>query len=476
MLEAHRRTLCGLLADMTREQGCFLVCGAAKGIDDETILLVREVIPFAPGDLRIHSPDQLSVEPSAMLRAARRAQQLGGSVCMVHTHPMCNGWVEFSEADDFGNRRTFDFFTRMLPGQPNSCLVWDNSMECVQGRVYTSSISWHPIGSVEVVSGTKRMVQVSRVIEHRETEQAQSQFDRQARLIGEEGQRILGVLRGGIIGGGGIGSLAAVLCIHSGITDLLVVDYARLSGTNLPRVIGSTPSDVGTKKVVLMKRYADAHRPNARIHPAAIPVESPELLSMLASLDFVICGTDDTTSRAYLNQLCHQYYVPILDLGVQFFADPSTEKLVKEVGRVNLMLPGSPCLACSGQIDPHLLQAEGLPANEREKRQREGYVTGVDVTEPSMMVFNMQVVGRGFQHLMTWVTGLVAPPLDTLELFQFLGLSGSESGIRRARKRTRPGCPICSESSLVMGAGDKVGMLVSPRLENCQISVTCTNN
>jgi molybdopterin/thiamine biosynthesis adenylyltransferase len=194
-------------------------------------------------------------------------------------------------------------------------------------------------------------------------------------------------------------------------------------------------------------------------------VEQPDLLPGLASLDFVICGTDDTTSRAYLNQLCHQFYVPVLDLGVQFAADPVTEKLVKEVGRANLMLPGTPCMACSGQIDPQQLQAEGLPPDEREKRRLEGYVAGVDITEPSMMVFNMQVAARGLQNLIAWATGLVPTPQDEMELFRFLGLGGAEPGMRRARKRTMQACPICSEERFVLGTGDRTGMLVAPRPE-----------
>lgn len=466
MLEVHRRALRELFADMTREQACFLVCGAAKASEDETILLVREVIALGPGDLRVHAPDQLSVEPSAMLRVARRAKELGGSVCMVHTHPMCAGWVEFSDADDYGNQRTFEFFTRMLPGQPNSCLVWDSTLDCVQGRVYTSPSSWRPIQWVEVVSGVRRIVHNSRAAPSQDAVQVEEQFDRQARLLGKEGQQCLGKLRGGIIGCGGIGSLAAVLCIHSGIEDLVLVDYDKVSTTNLPRLIGATPSDVGMPKVEVARRYLSAHRPGARIETAQVPVEQSSLLPSLASLDFVICGTDDTTSRAYLNQLCHQYYVPVLDLGVQFAADPITESLVKEVGRANLMLPGTPCMICSGQIDPQQLQAEGLPPSEREKRWREGYVTGVDVTEPSMMVFNMQVAARGLQNLIAWATGLVPASENEMELFRFLGLGGAEPGMRRVRRREMQACPICSEASHVLGTGDLTGMLVAPRPEH----------
>lgn len=465
--EQQRRQLRALLSDMTREQGCFLVCGTAQAGDNEIILLVREVLPLSLSDLRVHAPDQLSVEPSAMLRAARRARSLGGSLCMVHTHPMSNGEVAFSTADDYGNFRTFEFFERVLPGELNSCLVWDSTLECVQGRVYTSPSTWYPIDQVEVVSGERRVVHRARIPPPADIREEMNQFDRQARLLGLEGQRQLGQLKIGFIGCGGIGSVAAVLCAHSGLKEFTLVDFDTVSMSNLPRILGATPSDVGSLKIDVVRNYINAHKPDASVYAYRAPVEAPGLLPILANLDAVICGTDDTTSRAFLNQLCHQYNVPILDMGVQFAVDPATGELVKEVGRVNLMLPGSACLACSGQIDPVLLQEEGLAPGERERRMAEGYIVGVNVPEPSMMMFNMQVAARGVQQLIAWVTGLAAPSSDVFENFRFLGLNAA-TGIKQVKKYRNPKCSICGAEDSIQGLGDRLRMLVGPR--SCNIA------
>jgi molybdopterin/thiamine biosynthesis adenylyltransferase len=386
---------------------------------------------------------------------------MGGSLCMVHTHPMSIGSVAFSQADDIGNVDTFRFFSRRLPGKANSCLVFDRTLKCAAGRVYTSASEWKRIEEIVVLGSEHRQVLTS--CAGTKWGKMEEQFDRQALLLGAEGQRQLGQLRLGIIGGGGIGSLAAVVAAHSGVTDFVLVDFDVVAKTNLPRLIGVNPLDVGMLKTVLAERYIRAHRPDATVSCFQIPVEAPELLSILASLDMIICGTDDTTSRAYLNQLCHQYHVPVLDLGVQFAADPSTGKLTKEVGRANLMLPGSPCLSCTGQIDPEVLRAEGLPPEERARQAAEGYVAGVDVPEPSMMVFNLQVVGRGMQHLMAWVTGL--PGISYAELFEnfrFFGLT-RDPGLQPVRKRHQSGCISCGPESRIAGAGDGQKMFVHPR-------------
>ncbi|HYD78942.1 MAG TPA: ThiF family adenylyltransferase [Paucimonas sp.] len=460
MLAKHRYQLRQLLGDTTREQACFLVCGTAQG-RDEKIILVREVLALEPGDLLIHAPDQLSVNPDAMLRVARRAKKLNGSICMVHTHPMCHGEVEFSRADDYGNIRTFEFFSCMLPGQINSCLVWDAPLECVAGRAYESVQSWKKISAIEVVSGECRSVHHER--KHQRFEIGQI-FDRQARLLGKEGQHHLSTLRVVIVGCGGIGSVASSLLVHSGIRHITLIDFDKADVTNLPRLLGSNPMDVqnGRNKADIARRYIQDHVPDVEVIVLNHPVEEPSIVSHLVSADLIVSCTDNTTSRAYINQLCHQYFVPVLDLGVQFGADVESGKLVKEVGRVNLMLPGSACMCCTGHIDPQRLALESLSREDQEKRRAEGYVIGSDVEEPSMMAFNMQVAARGIQLCTQWITGL--KPIDTTayEAFRFIGLNG-EPGMKPVRKRSDSQCLFCGVNSSLLGVGNLASMLVKPR-------------
>lgn len=459
--EAHYRQIRSLLADMTREHCCFLVLGEARGDGDEVVLLTQKVLPLESGDLLIHAQDQLSVDPRAMLRVTREAKVMDGSLCMVHTHPMSVGHVAFSEADDVGNYDTFRFFSRRLAGKANSCLVFDRTLTCTAGRVYTSASDWMGIDEIIVLGHEHRQV-LSSWAEPINMEVGE-QFHRQALLLGAEGQRRLSRLRVGIVGCGGIGSVAAMTAVHSGVSDFVLVDFDEVSSTNLPRLVGVGPSDVGTQKTSLAERYLRAHNPGILIRTFQSPVEAPALLSVLAGLDFIICATDDTTSRAYLNQLCQQYYVPVLDLGVQFAANQATGELSKEVGRANLMLPGTPCLSCTGQVVEEVLRAEGLPPEERERQAAAGYVVGVEVSEPSMMVFNQQIVGRGLQHLIAWATGLPGIPYaEAFENFRFFGLNRAP-GLQPVRKRHQAGCIMCGPEGRMAGLGDLQAMLVRPR-------------
>ncbi|MDO8962323.1 MAG: ThiF family adenylyltransferase [Methylophilus sp.] len=457
MLDVHRCQMQTLLKDTSREQACFLLCGLAYG-NDETTILVREVIELARSDLTVHSYDRLQVSPTAMLSIARRAQELQASVCMVHTHPMSNGEVEFSEADDIGNQKTFEFFGRMIPSLPHTCLVWDGPLQTFSGRVYFSANDWKPISNLEVVNGENRKVFgncLKKPCNISET------YNRQAILLGKEGQKILSDLKVGIVGCGGIGSLASALLVHSGVQKFNLYDFDKVRMSNLPRIIGATPNDVGTSKVKILERYIKALNAEAEVAFFEEAIEAPHLLKQIIDLDVLICGTDDTTSRAFLNQICHQYYTPVLDMGVQFKVD-NDGQLVSEIGRANLMLPGTVCMCCCGYINPIKLQQEGLTEAQHQQQVEDGYLSGSDIKEPSMMVFNMQVASLGVQRLIEWVTGLNSINPNQYESFRFLGIN-SEQGTRKVNKRSVNSCPFCGEKSIYLGVGDNQELMVKPR-------------
>jgi len=444
-----------LLSNTAVEQGCFLLCSTAV-TSDTTIILINEVIPITADDLLIQKDDLLSVTPQAMLRITRLAQKNNCSICMVHTHPMAGGPVDFSYADDLGNSRSFMFFNRMLPDALNSCLVWDGQMKHVAGRVYPSqnSSTWTVIEDIEITGYPKRVRSTPNGKRPAAT-QYPDRFDRQVSILGKAGQDSLGQRHIVIIGAGGIGSNIAVILAHSGVGKLTIVDYDIIDETNLPRVIGSTQEDVLNKvpKVDIIKRYISAVAADCNIVTCQYPVEDPCLQQLLTDADAIVCATDSTRSRALLNQLCQQYYIPLLDLGVQFKANPESGKLVNEIGKVNLVLPGTPCLVCTGHIDPERLRIEGLTDHQREALERDDYIQGIDEPEPSMMPYNMEVAARGAQLLIAQLTGLSTVETNQYERFAFLGLAGRPH-FKNVRKASDPWCIFCSSSSEYLGTGD----------------------
>jgi len=454
MLVDHYEQMLGcLIHDTTVEQGCFLLCSTAS-LQEKTILLVKEVLPLVNDDLLMQRSDVLSVKPEAMLRIARMAQQKELAVCMVHTHPMVDGAVDFSHADDLGNSRTFAFFNRMVPARTNSCLVWDGRMLHVAGRVYNSSADWSLIGNVDVV-GHPYLVCCTRNGRLPKNDPIPLMYQRQANLLGESGQLILSNKHIGIVGAGGIGSCIGVILGHSGVGGVNSIDFDHIEEVNRPRTIDATQEDaeLQTPKVHVLQRYLNRVRPECDVESFLKSVGDPELFEKLICMDLIICATDDTSSRAFLNQLCQQYYIPLLDLGVQFVAEAEGNRLSNEVGKVNLVLPGTPCLTCCGHIDPERLRVEGLSKVQRQCLLDDGYIRGFDVAEPSMMPYNMEVAARGAQMVINQLTGVACVDPFVYERFSFLGLAGKPHH-KQIRKRLDPKCMFCIKGSRYLGAGD----------------------
>lgn len=460
MLPAHRRRLQELLSDNSTEQACFLLTSSAGG-DNEVILLVREVIELAREDFLVKAGDQISVSPKAMMRIMRQAQAASCGVCMVHTHPGHSASVGFSRADDLGNVSTFGFYCQMVPDGLHSCLVWNGDLSAVEGRVYHSSDAWDFMSQLEVVGGPAHEVFKNR----RQGSAAKVDdplYDRQVRLLGDRGQRVANSLRVVIVGMGGIGSVAAQTLGHSGTGSLLQVDYDHTKPWNRPRQVGSTDEDVenAVLKTEVMRRYLELSCPRTKVETVNDDVRARELLPRLISADAIVCATDDTSSRAYLNQLSHQYLVPLLDLGVEFSADKETGTIKSDVGKVNLALPGAPCLWCSGHIDSQRLRWESMPPESQQREIRDGYVPNWELPEPSMMMFNGEVANRGAQKLLGYFTGLLAADPETYERFSFLGDSRFKH-CAPVRKRHQESCPICSQGG-VIAMGDAVPMPFAP--------------
>lgn len=82
---------------------------------------------------------------------------------------------------------------------------------------------------------------------------------------------------------------------------------------------------------------------------------------------------------------------------------------------------------------------------------------------PSMLVLNQQVVGRGLRHFIALATGL--PGIlyaEVFENFRFFGLTRAP-GLQPVLKRHQDGCIMCGPEGRMAGLGDLQAMFVRPR-------------
>jgi hypothetical protein len=147
-----------------------------------------------------------------------------------------------------------------------------------------------------------------------------------------------------------------------------------------------------------------------------------------------------------MNRLSYDAVAPLIDLGTGFAVD-ATGRLTGDAGRVVIVGPTRPCLGCWGHLDPNALREEDLSDDERAKLVRDGYVSGADVPQPSVIAFNTMVAGAGVIELLRLVTGfggMDAPP-------QRLSFSFSQGTVRRNALAAPQACTICGNT--IRGVG-----------------------
>ncbi|TGV96253.1 ThiF family adenylyltransferase, partial [Mesorhizobium sp. M2D.F.Ca.ET.145.01.1.1] len=122
-------------------------------------------------------------------------------------------------------------------------------------------------------------------------------FDRQIRAFGKDGQQRIAALQVGIVGLGGTGSIVAQQLAHLGIQRFLLIDPDEIEISNLNRVVGATPADVGQTKVAIAGRMIRHIRSDADVVAIVGDVTTRSVARRLSRTDFIFCCTDTHASR-----------------------------------------------------------------------------------------------------------------------------------------------------------------------------------
>jgi hypothetical protein len=351
---------------------------------DSLRLLVREVIVVPPDRLIRQSSSYLETDPVFLAPILKRARYGRYALVIAHSHPFSRGSVGFSSIDDGGEAELIPKVQARAPELPHAALVVAHS--AAAARVYQPDwpdavgATVRVIGMPVVDLGPRGHITPAGASEPR--------FNRQVLVWGEDVQRRLGELCVGVVGNGGTGSHVSQQLLHLGVGSTYVVDSDVLDETSLNRVVGASAADLAneTAKVEIARRTAAALDREAHVEGAARSALEQEVALELARCDVIVGCTDNLASRRLLNRLALQYYVPLIDVGIDLErADDGT--LRAAAGRVTLVLPDGPCLHRAG-----VLVGDEVPP---------GYVT--DDPRPAVIAFNGVVASLGVATLLALV-------------------------------------------------------------------------
>lgn len=366
--EAMRRAL---LASAPQESAAL----ALAYFDSETKnFLVREWIPVPEDRYQRRSPVEARIDAASFVPLLKRVKREGLSLVFVHTHPFSGGTPQFSGTDDSGEISLRAFLEGRIGGRHLALVL---SQDSCSARELTrrEHVSVKTVGS-----------NIRRYPEQRTAVEIKAQHDRQLRALGREGQFQLAQLKVGVVGLGGTGSVVAQELAYLGVNRYVLVDTDRVEVTNLNRLVGASDVDVGQYKTAVAERQIRVINPSSALDRVDADVVLQSSLRGLLDCDIIFCCTDSHASRAVLNQVAYQFYVPCIDMGVVINAERG--RIFHLQARTQLLAPGLPCLACMNLLDADAVR-RGLMA--REELAADPYFIGESEPQPSVVTVNSTI-------------------------------------------------------------------------------------
>lgn len=381
-----------LFSDPDRETAAFVLAGIHRKPDGYR-LLAREMIVVRDDQYLERNDIHMQVAAQQINRVAAAAERAGLSVIMCHSHIQSSGALRYSLSDDFGEERLSRFFRECTGGRPVGSILLrppDSSIGRIwlaglQGPVRLSRIT--TIGdTIHVVWGPSPTSATT----------TRPRYDRQARMLGTDGQALLERTCIGIVGVGGTGSAVAEQLTRLGVGKLVLVDDDRLDESNLSRVYGSYPCQLpehrknkrtkrlNPPKVEIVAQHLCNIDPRIHIKSIFGNVAVTNDLIHLLECDAIMLCTDEHWGRSVINQISYQYLIPVINMGVR--VDAPSGIIQGATGVVHTIGPDKPCLWCYQYLSGKRIAAESMPPETREERIRENYIEDIG---PAPMVISL---------------------------------------------------------------------------------------
>jgi molybdopterin/thiamine biosynthesis adenylyltransferase len=275
--------------------------------------------------------------------------------------------------------------------------------------------------------------------------QATDRFDRQIRALTRDGQAALSALKVGVVGVGGLGSHVIQQLVHLGIGEVVAIDPDRVARSNLSRLVGATRLDawLHRRKTRVARRLSRRVGGPTKVTEVSRSVVEEGAARQLLGCDVIVGCTDNQWSRTVLNAIAFQYYVPVLDLGVEIQPEGAIG------GRVAWLGPGAACLWCLNILNAERVRVEQLPESLAEAERARGYIQGIDEPAPAVVSINGVVASLAVTELLARVTGFAGSDArPNLLLYR-----AADGVVRRTSPASKSACVTCSVSGH-LGAGD----------------------
>jgi len=372
------------------EQMAFIL--AAPNVSASRIRLVgHELLRAQPTDLDHQSPSAISPNGQFVATALTRCRREGWSLIEVHSHPFDSApHTTFSSIDWSNDRMKMPRLASMLPETfyHATMVVGQNSLDAHYYQRTISAI--RPVQQVTIVGSFSEDSPVLHYFPASSSAAASvlpqdARHDRQLPVLGVATQEALSKARVAVVGLGGLGSFVALELAYLGVGHLILIDPDRIELSNLNRLIGAGPDDVGRYKVDVFRDLVERVAPEVEVTDVAAPLLDSSALHHAKAADLLLGCVDTHGARLSLNHLSIRYLIPLIDAGTG--ARLGTDSVAAKLGgQVQVVAPGVGCLECRGFIHPQRAAYDLAPPELQQYERDHGY--GTEEARPSIIFLN----------------------------------------------------------------------------------------
>ena len=275
----------------------------------------------------------------------------------------------------------------------------------------------------------------------------EERFARQVLAFGESGQERLGQAHAAVVGVGGIGSCLVQALGYLGVGRFTLIDADLVEESNLNRLVGATPADIGRAKVDVIASQLTELSQSVRVERMTADLRSRRALTALREASVVFGCVDNDGARLILTEFCAAYRKLYVDSASEII--PAREEATFDFGgRVVVSSPGTFCLSCAGELDAEAAKADLELPEVKKLRHAHGY--GIpEATAPAVVSLNGIIANIATTEFMVSVTGVREPFVKST----YRGMRGV---VLVSTDRRQPGCINCE---YLLGKGDSAGIM-----------------
>ena len=424
-------------------------CGVSDSIDERRFL-TRGVIAPANKDYKDRSLVSASIKGDLVYEVYNKSHAEGiPGVIFVHTHRTAAFFSEKDEKDtethlkvlpDFGIR----FYVRIVVGK-NGLVSDVHYLE--KGGWERASIDYIMVykhRGIEIVIPENSAFKPDFLID-------EAIHNRTIQIGGgvEQALQMIGFLKLGVIGVGGIGNTFLHCYKHLGPKRLVLVDPDVLEKSNANRFMGYHPGDEGKPKVEISKRELLAYNPDMKVETYQERFPSVNTILALKSCDIILATPDHHWARLQASDFCSEHLKLLLSGGAGIYVDEKDMPYRLSCSTwLQLPPPLGPCLRCLGinaELPPHY--------EELVLEARRSYIKGFrdpGPTPASVVTLHLQCGNLLVRNILFYLSQIGDMPVPLHLVYDEIPLRFED--VTQIFKR-REGCTVCGDNAF-WGYGD----------------------